>query len=178
MSYSEQIWQDDNPEYPVSAERMTHIEQGIAAAHTIRLQGIYKSVTVDVPYDTTDLYTTGAILYTPTDGEVLLGDTYVDIDLGFNTQNNNGAKARVYFVNPEAYFAEFDIGGILPDVDGSSNQVETIASVQNFGSQGSALRLTDTPLRVVVQAGDNTDPNDPTPITEGSITFHLILLAA
>ncbi|WP_168226620.1 collagen-like protein [Tomitella fengzijianii] len=31
MAYSKQTWNNDDPETPLSAERMTHIEDGIAA---------------------------------------------------------------------------------------------------------------------------------------------------
>lgn len=34
MVYTKQWWSDNNPSYPVSAARMSHIEDGIAAAST------------------------------------------------------------------------------------------------------------------------------------------------
>lgn len=35
MAYVEQTWQDNNPSFPVSAARMTHMEEGIGDAHTL-----------------------------------------------------------------------------------------------------------------------------------------------
>ena len=35
MPYSPQTWENDNPTYPVSAARLTHIEDGIDDAHDI-----------------------------------------------------------------------------------------------------------------------------------------------
>jgi hypothetical protein len=35
MAYSKQTWQDENPAYPVSADRMAHIENGIEAAANV-----------------------------------------------------------------------------------------------------------------------------------------------
>ena len=48
MTYIEQTWQDSNAAYPLSAARMTHIEDGLAAVELLRAENEIDIVLLDM----------------------------------------------------------------------------------------------------------------------------------